>query len=363
MNRGNRIPELDGLRGIAVILVVVAHYISTFFPGHTFFGYADLGVDIFFVLSGFLIGGIILDEVGEPGFLASFYIRRAARILPIYWAVVAASLLIENFFWAQPWIKLDHLLSPWVYLTFTTNIAFTQMPRPHGALLVPTWTLAVEEQFYLCAPLFMMAIPKRWLLSWLVAICLTAIALRHVFESNQAIVQLNLPCRMDSLAIGVSAALLARRHDLTKKILPLLGIAAVALGAIWPLSQISPSLAELLAPTMVSVAMSAIMLSAINGADFARYLRIGWLRFVGAISYGLYLIHQPVLILLTGLLLGAQITNQGASHIPVAILAAVVSFGFATLSWQYFERPIIRKVKGILARKYGMKLSADASAA
>src|SRR5690242_10217130 len=91
-----RIPELDGLRGLAVLTVMLGHYCSAIIPGVSFFNYASMGVDIFFVLSGFLVGGIILDGAWERGFLARFFCRRAARILPLYILVVGVAFLVQG---------------------------------------------------------------------------------------------------------------------------------------------------------------------------------------------------------------------------------------------------------------------------
>jgi peptidoglycan/LPS O-acetylase OafA/YrhL len=345
MIRAGRIPELDGLRGIAILLVLFSHYCSNFLPGQTFFGFGVMGVEVFFVLSGFLIGGIILDGQGQRRFLISFYFRRAARIIPIYYLVVAAAFAAQTMTFEAPWMLHDRLLPAQVYLSFTTNIAFVRMHLPIGGMLIPTWTLAVEEQFYLCAPLLIMLTPRRSLPAILVLTCAAAIGFRLFFRSNESAVELLLPCRMDALAIGVGAALAQRRSELSGRHFQLLLAAGAALALLLILAFANRAVGYLLAPSLVPLSAALVMLAAINGASFGVFLRAAWLRFFGEISYGLYLVHQPILILMTGVFLGVSIYSHGIEHIQVAIVAAVVSIALATLSWHYYERPIIHLVK------------------
>jgi peptidoglycan/LPS O-acetylase OafA/YrhL len=345
--KAGRILELDGVRGIAVLLVLIAHYASALVPMNTYV-LSTIGVNIFFVLSGFLIGSIILDESSNPGFLKSFYFRRAARILPIYCVVVGFSIAAMSIIGSLPWEQHDRLLPAWVYLTFTTNIAFASVPLPNGNLLMPTWTVAVEEQFYLCAPLIIMMTPKRLLPSLLVMICIAAIGARAIFHGNQTAVEFLLPCRMDSLAIGIAAAWAQRTFDLRGRAFGLLAGAAATLAMMWTGIFLAPMIGVIAGPTLFSICIAWIMLSAIHGAAFAIYLRAKWLRFFGEISYGLYLIHQPVLTLLIGFILGIPLFQHGVERLHVTVIAAVISICLATLSWRFFERPIINLTKAIL---------------
>ena len=160
----SRIEELDGIRGIAILMVLIWHLIGTrlfwvkeehiLFPLKEWLKVGRTGVDLFFVLSGFLIGGIILDNYRKSNFLKVFWIRRCCRILPVLYLTVFAYFVSFNL--------LDHktypaLFSPtlpiWSYLTFTQNI-FMAIEKHLGAkFLSVTWSLAIEEQFYIVAPL------------------------------------------------------------------------------------------------------------------------------------------------------------------------------------------------------------------
>jgi peptidoglycan/LPS O-acetylase OafA/YrhL len=336
--RKRRIPELDGIRGIAILLVLVGHYCSRIQADFELFTLAGLGVNVFFVLSGFLIGGIILDEHREPGFVASFYRRRTARILPIYFAVVAAAFVAQAASAGQPWS--DQLLPAWIYLTFTTNFAIAEYGRS-GLMLNPTWSLAVEEQFYLAMPFLMIMTPKKQLPLLLGVLGVSAIFLRWLLASNIAANEVLLPCRMDSLLIGVAAALLQRSADLVPHATLLLAAALLPLLANLGLAAVSHEAAIVFEPTGFALATGLLMLSAINGGIAAAPLRAPWLRFFGEISYGLYLIHEPIRVQLTGWLLGKTILTPGLDRIPVTLLALVLAVVLAKVSWRRFEQPII----------------------
>jgi peptidoglycan/LPS O-acetylase OafA/YrhL len=342
-----RIPELDGIRGIAILLVLVGHYCSRITADFELFTLASLGVNVFFVLSGFLIGGIILDEHREPGFVGSFYRRRTARILPIYFTVVAAAFVAQAFSEGQPWS--DRLLPAWIYFTFTTNFALAHYQQT-GLMLNPTWSLAVEEQFYLAMPFLMMMTPAKRLPLLLGMLTVGAIFLRWVLASNVAATEVLLPCRMDSLIFGVGAALLQRRVDLAPHATLLLAAAVAPLVVNVGLAAVSHEAAVVFEPSGFALATALLMLSAINGGIAAAPLRASWLRYIGEISYGLYLIHEPIRVQLTGWLLGKTILTPGLDRIPVTLLALVMAIATATVSWRYFERPIIDWARRLGAR-------------
>jgi peptidoglycan/LPS O-acetylase OafA/YrhL len=334
-----RILELDGIRGIAILLVLAGHYCSFVLPGVELFALASLGVNVFFVLSGFLIGGIILDEHDNRGFLRSFYRRRAARILPIYFSVVAAAFVADAATAGQPWA--DRLLAPWVYLLFLTNFALAELGKT-GLLLNPTWSLAVEEQFYLAMPFVIMLTPQRLLPFVLASLCVAALVLRWMWATEIAAIEVLLVCRMDSLLIGVGAALLQRRVDLSAQAQGLLALALAPLVVVLAMNQVAHEAASIVAPTAFAATTALLMLSAINGASVGGALRVPWLLFFGEISYGLYLIHEPFRVLLTGLLLGKTVFQPGLDRIPVSVLALALAIATATVSWRRFERPIIQ---------------------
>ena len=343
-----RIPELDGLRGIAILLVVFAHFASNVFPNQTFYGFASLGVIIFFVLSGFLIGGIILDEHTRPDFFRSFYTRRVARIVPIYLAVVCAAFIAARLVSGRAWADADPLLPFWVYLTFTTNFAYGAGSL-HGLLLMPAWSLAIEEQFYILAPIVIIFTPRRFLPSMLLGICGAAFAFRYLLRSQPLAMEMLLPCRMDALALGVLAAHMQRTVPLQLRVVPLLTAAFISIGLLLLISTARPSDTNLYGFSLLPLSVALLLLAAINGVGFAALLRGKALRYFGEISYGLYLLHQPILVILTGLIAGVSIETPSLARIPIGVLAFGVSVALSTISWRYFERPIIRWAKKRIA--------------
>lgn len=191
--------EIDALRGIAVLMVVGFHYFGNptagfhgIIPEWVFSG-GWAGVDLFFVISGYLLGGQLLD--GGVG-LRAFYLRRAARIFPLYLILLLVAAI------ANP------MLHPIPYLTMTQNIAFALGMDPQQNGLALTWSLAVEEQFYLALPAVIFLIPRRRLPLALGLIALGSVAARAV-SSPEAAYYL-LPCRADALALGVLLAWRAR---------------------------------------------------------------------------------------------------------------------------------------------------------
>jgi peptidoglycan/LPS O-acetylase OafA/YrhL len=216
-----RIPELDGLRGLAILLVIITHYfpLFTLAGDHVLlrrvlrlFALSWSGVGLFFVLSGFLIGGILFESRSSPRYFRTFYLRRAHRILPIYSIWLLLYLLIAltyHFFVPQTLIgPADRRHFPY-YLLFLQNFLFNK-PYVEVIWLGATWSLAVEEQFYLCAPFIVRNLRVRHLLIVLGSLLLLAPLLRlAVFlwlPQQILLVYSSIFCRADALALGMLAA-------------------------------------------------------------------------------------------------------------------------------------------------------------
>lgn len=186
-----RIAQLDGVRGVAIVLVLVWHYIADHFtsPGGTISTYWDgalyltsSGVELFFVLSGFLIGGILLDHRQTSNYFRVFYLRRACRILPLYFLMLGLFVCCRatristwpyfGWLFGQPFPMLS-------YATFTQNVLMGLRGDLGPHWLGVTWSLAIEEQFYLFIPLLIYFLPRRALVLVLTAGILMAPVLRH----------------------------------------------------------------------------------------------------------------------------------------------------------------------------------------
>src|ERR687885_1751207 len=209
-SRPPRYPELDGLRGVAILMVVAYHYdLAPFLSG----------VDLFFVLSGFLLGGILLDKEETPNYFKAFYARRFCRILPLYFLCLLVFLILLPV--TLGWLSGDSFemllgdpLPLWSYFTFTHNFAMTQLGGWGTLWLGHTWSLAVEEQFYLVLPFLIRSFSRKKLPYLLVGLILSAPLLRaflyNVHPHGDLASYVLTPCRADSLLLGVLCAYVIR---------------------------------------------------------------------------------------------------------------------------------------------------------
>src|SRR5216684_4285326 len=188
LDLSGRIPELDGIRGVAIGMVLIAHLFAVASRPGSALAYALVplrldwtGVDLFFVLSGFLIGGILLDARGSSNYFHVFYKRRFFRIVPIYAAILLVLPgLVSAAQWTNhgdfTWLKANAL--PWYsYWTFTQNLWMTHAASLGANALAITWSLSIEEQFYLSLPILVRLLSGRWLLACvLIGICAAPLA-------------------------------------------------------------------------------------------------------------------------------------------------------------------------------------------
>jgi peptidoglycan/LPS O-acetylase OafA/YrhL len=222
IHSSRRLPELDGLRGVAVAVVVIYHAaLSDVVLPHGFswlvaagkLGWS--GVDLFFVLSGFLIGGILLDSRSSANYFKTFYLRRAYRILPIY--------LVLMIFFSMRFIHVSagplgdfsgSAIPLYAYCSFTQNIWMAFLGTLGAGVVGPTWSLAVEEQFYLTAPLVVRKLAPEKLARVLVGVVIAApllrIALYAASRHNGVAEYVSMPCRADALSLGILSAWVAR---------------------------------------------------------------------------------------------------------------------------------------------------------
>jgi peptidoglycan/LPS O-acetylase OafA/YrhL len=335
------IPALDGIRGIAILLVFAYHYgrggihdpskLVRVLATMCAFGWS--GVDLFFVLSGFLITGILYDTREEPGYYKNFYARRALRIFPVYY-LFAAVLFVLGHNW-----RLGHL-SFLFYIGYP--VAFLWPSLVEIPLRVThLWSLQLEEQFYLLWP----SIVKRLrnpLQACLIAI-LTAPLLRLlVFRllvtsgSHQDWSYAFLPCRMDSLAVGAAVALLFRagwKHHLNAWAPLTLCVSTAALAAIFLLRQTTDHYDAVVTTTGFSLLAFACGALLILALTHGRIFSLPILRLFGRYSYGLYLFHFPLTALFEPLK-----HRLWVFYVPICLL---VNLAVAAASFHFFEQPIM----------------------
>jgi peptidoglycan/LPS O-acetylase OafA/YrhL len=369
MDSSRRIPELDGLRGIAIGMVIIWHYLTGLVqarPG-TVVAYmlattrlAWTGVDLFFVLSGFLIGGILLDARNSTNYFRVFYRRRFFRIFPVY------ALILLIF----PGISfLRHLAHPglgslaagssppwYMYWTFTQNFWMAAASSLGTNSLGMTWSLAVEEQFYLTLPLVIFFVGgiqlRKIVLVGIVVAPVLRIALHFISPQNWGAAFVLMPCRADSLLLGVLAAMLLRDAIWSEKIQNdrrffNVAIPVLLLGILFLNQKASRQDYPLMATVGYSwvgffYAIVLVYVVTRPASRLARVLRVSWLRWLGSIAYGTYLFHIGMLILAFRLFSPGPPRITGFHSLFVILIALVLTLVVARLSWNYFEKPLVK---------------------
>jgi peptidoglycan/LPS O-acetylase OafA/YrhL len=345
-----RIVELDGVRGIAVLLVVVFHAIL-YNPGSpdrlitAMEPYGHAGVNLFFVLSGFLITGILLNAKGRPAYFRNFYAKRALRIWPLYYlllfiAFVIVPVLAHYANLATGENANIQSRSKLVYILLLQNLWYSLPTSP--TLLAMTWSLAIEEQFYVVWPGLVVLFSRKTLAYVLGLIILVTPGLRlwatlHGF-ADEAIYRMTW-FRLDGLSLGALLCLWYLSDFFSLRVVRWVALSAIVVGLLGrPLSPswMTDSLMSLACFGLVMFAMWCSLTNSAAGALF----RWGRLRYVGKVSYCLYLVHQPMYYALGGLL-----KKYAGVHVVANIVAAmfgfVASLGIASLSWFLFESRIL----------------------
>jgi peptidoglycan/LPS O-acetylase OafA/YrhL len=172
-----RLVALDGLRGLMTILVVISHYFAEVPHGITALMVGWIAVDMFFVLSGFLVGRLILDKQQNDNFFTVFYARRVFRTLPIYFVCLLVNAVLLSIF-SGHWVDADGAFPIWSYFVFAQNFFMAAADGIGAHWLAPTWTLAVEEHFYLLVPALFFIVPRKRIAAVLAALAVGAVAAR-----------------------------------------------------------------------------------------------------------------------------------------------------------------------------------------
>jgi len=337
-----QLPELDGLRGLAVLGVLFYHcsprLVGTWIHYASLWGWA--GVNLFFVLSGFLITSILLQSLGRPRYFRNFYGRRALRILPVYVLVLIVVYLSAPWF-IGPTITEAVKAAPWLaYIFFVQNLIHLSLPPAIG----PTWSLAIEQQYYLLwAPLVRFS-GRVWmlaavLLSALVASPLLRLANYHWLNPTHTLIHLDGIAWGSMLALGLFTLPLSRRAWLW------IGLASLVLG-IAAAATIAGGTSFLDSALAVGFAGAALASIASTGAPnpINAALRRGPLAFYGRISYGLYMIHIAVFIYFGWFDLRMDRYGIPGNLAVVAFRLAASTLAAAAL-WYGFESQILKLKK------------------
>jgi len=369
-------PALDGLRTVAFAMVFLAHAFrepvaqilgARLVPLQTlFFNVADQGVALFFVLSGFLITHLLLEEEERKGRvnIPAFYTRRVLRIWPLYYV----SLLVGFGVWPY----LGRALGvetpagrPWMYLAFLSNLEVINLSRAgaDGAIYTGvTWSVAVEEQFYLVWPLLVAATRRRGRVAMLLSIIVASFLFRVAFRNQgSALYMHSFSCANDLAIGGLMAWLLRNRQRMQERVegLPLWIVSGIygfllcglAFKDFVYLDQHLEGFTGTLVGrllqvglvvgrrTAFSLAFGFVILHQLHGApSFLKLERFQRLCRMGVLTYGLYLLHPHAIVLLAGLLPGAG----PALGLIRGLIALPLSVTLAALSYRYLEMPFLR---------------------
>ncbi len=358
-------PALDGLRGIAIILVLFHHFtilkpvsaVDRWIADAALIGWS--GVDLFFVLSGFLITGILIDARGSDRYFSSFYARRTLRIFPLYYLIVFLSLVVLPRLpaWFDLLAGAGAPREQWPYWLYLTNFAVASRNAfLHGVLDV-TWSLAIEEQFYVIWAVVVWLCPPR-VLGGLCGLTILAAPIARIVALNQGVEPIDVyvltQYRADALATGALLAWLLRRGWLQGQAGTGLVVAATALGGVmavcwiddggwWANLWMQRTGYSLLALTGAGMLVAAVVQP--QTAVWPRMLSVGWLRAFGKYSYCLYLIHLPVMRVIRAFVLPpADFATMGsvwAGQLVFYVIATTAAFAVAWISWRVFEAPIL----------------------
>jgi peptidoglycan/LPS O-acetylase OafA/YrhL len=361
MRANAHIPALDGIRAAAILLVVPHNtdiygaHPGLFFPMAVMAHLGWIGVQLFFVLSGFLITAGLLDTVHTEGYLRNFYLRRVLRILPLYYLVLLIGLVVLPALLMTPRTDLERQGEPWLWL-FLSNWV---QPFGRGVTgLSHFWSLAVEEQFYLVWPLVVLRWQGRALLRVAVTLTIVAIASRAALIAAHApsdAIYMFTFCRMDALALGASAAVLAREEQAMAWLagranrLLITALALLVLQAFvargFGLDRVAT---QLFGYSLIAVSFAlAILAVAVNHAQarttwIDRLLSSRPLRSIGRYSYGMYVLHLPLTFLLSGPILNA-LAGLGTAEPPLyALIFTVISYAAGWASYLLVERRFLQ---------------------
>jgi len=333
-----RIPQLDAVRGLA-ILVVMFHNISPKYPlfhSDKLFSDGWMGVDLFFVLSGMLITGILLDTKQSLGYFKNFYVRRCLRIWPLYYSLLFFMFVVVRFLNTSEYHLVVQSSSPWwAFPLFLQNFLLPISTNAAGPLGV-TWSLAIEEQFYLVWPLVVRFCSLTQLRRLAVAeICLSP-ALRYYLSLHHVDLYTNIFCRLDGLMAGALLALLIRTDDFVPS--KLLKRAWILLLITAPLAFLTEAFhARWIVFSFTALASAAfVFVSMFSERKWLQAIMTNrFLVYTGTISYGLYLLHKIPFGLVQTLRLDRN------PYLPLPIIF-VTSFALAALSWNLLEQPFLK---------------------
>lgn len=350
------IPALDGVRGLAILLVTIYRFNGgphgADVTDNFVFRLASLGfrgVDLFFVLSGFLITGILLDSKRQPQFFRNFYIRRAVRIFPLYYGVLFAALVI------LPLVSdsAASVFAPardrqsWLWLCSANVLQAKIGGWPFGCF-DHFWSLAVVGHFYLVWPLVIYLTNYRTAVAACVAVILVSLATRIawlVMGGNDVAPEVFTLFRADALAIGSLLAVLTKDQGDATRLAPWARYGAWALGLALAVLTIANRRWLTIPDTLFAGFFACVILAAVTaraGTLASAFWNARWLRFFGKYSYAMYVFQYPLIPILAPILsvelLANSLGNLSAARIAYIVLMTGITTAVALASWHVYEK-------------------------
>ncbi len=371
-DRGTHIPALDAVRGAAILLVLIFHFSSyghglapsPLFIDRLYYLISRagwIGVDLFFVLSGFLITGILYDAKESDHYFRNFYVRRVLRIFPLYYgALIIFLVALPGLLPGNAGVQSMKGDAVW-YWTYLSNVRIAFNGWPGFGAIGHFWSLAVEEQFYLVWPVIVLALSRRHLQAACLACIIGALGVRvglNVAGYETAAFVLT-PARIDALAVGAFLAISARGpaglHQISRWALPAAALLSVSLLAIFVLRRgfvAQDPVVSSVGYSLLACLFGAILVLALTwprDSLIGRVFDSSFLSFFGRYSYALYVFHHPMLFFRPGVIPLGIVPNIGGSQLlrqlVFLIIATVVSVSIALVSWHLYEKQFLRLKK------------------